>query len=349
MSGRTKRIIYYIVSSVSLLLAVAGTVLLACFGARALGENAAYAVGMLVCFVLCAVVAPLPVILHECGHALGGLLCGMHVLSLSFGAYCLDWRGKFTAKIRLKRESNGATALLPRRERGARGGLIFALFCGAALNFLYAAVMFALYFAVTKHPAMLFFALFAPLSLYEGLMALYPAELATGPTDGKFALDLIKKTSEAEVALRVMTAQGMLYEKNYGELPRALLFDAPVVREDSAAYLSLLQLQCRALLSAGEDAAVPLARLASLLGEIPTEYRGEIAADLVCGNIMRNRAEEAERYRAELNGESAAELCAQYALARTEENGQRARRVAERVRIAGERNYYLKFLDFLNK
>lgn len=350
MSGRTKRIIYDIVSSVALLLAAAGVVLLAYFGARSSHDKAVYTLGVLLCFVFCLMFVPLHTVLHELGHVLGGLVCGMRVVSLSFGIYDLNWRGKFTVTVRNRRDANGAAALLPRREGGARTKLAVALYAGAALDLIYAAVMFALYFAVTQHPAMLFFTLFAPLCLYEGLLALYPVELPAGPTDGKFALDLIKKTPDAEVALRVMTAQGILYEKDYGDLPRGLLFGAPTVREDSVAYLALLQLQWRYLYCRGEDCAPQLMRLRELYEYLPGGDRAEVASDLLFAEkVLGLAGEEGKNRREELSGKSACVLRGLAVSEPTEENIARARKAAEEERMLGERKFELRLLDELKK
>lgn len=335
MSGRTKRVIYHILSAVALLAAAAGTILLAC-----LGHSATFAIGILLCFLLCLMLLPLHTVLHELGHVLGGLICGMRVLAVSFGIYNMDRRGKFTVKLQPRRDANGATALLPKGERGVRGKLIFALLCGAVLNFIYAAVMFALYFAVTQHPAMLFFTLFAPFSVYEGLTALYPVELPAGPTDGQFALGLVRRTPEAEVALRVMTAQGLLYTNDYEELPPDLLFGAPVVREDDVAFLALLQLQWRYLYRSGKDFSVPLARLGSLIEDCSGEERAEIAADLVFAQaIAQGGAAGAEEYRAELEGGSPAVLCAMALLDPTPANLSQAERAVKAERMKGVKDF----------
>lgn len=348
MSGKTKRIIYYIASAGLLLLAVAGVVLLAYFGARASSESAAFTVGILICFAVCLMIFPLHELLHEAGHALGGLLCGMRVLSLSFGIYRFDWRSGFSVGVQMRRDANGATAMLPRGGKKVRGKLIFSLLSGAAFNFIYAAVVLALYFAVTNHPAMLFFALFAPLNLCEGLLALYPIELPAGATDGEFALGLIKKRPEAEVALRVMTAQGMSYTQKYDELPRELLFGAPVVREDSTSFLALLQLQWRTLLCAGEDGALrPLLRLDELFDYIPEESRGEAASDFVAAAVLFGRMDLLEKYSA-LRGErgTGAQVAA-YALDSSDEREAHAAAAAARERLRGEREYYALLISLL--
>ena len=67
--------------------------------------------------------------------------------------------------------------------------------------------------------------------------------LPAGKTDGLVLKELIKRTGETEIAVRVMQAQLLLQNRSAGTLPRELLFDVPVVREDSPAFIELLKLQ----------------------------------------------------------------------------------------------------------
>lgn len=346
MSGRTKTILYHLVSAAVFLAAAAAVVLLACFRTDGTRERATYTVGILLCFFFCLMLLPLHTVLHELGHVFGGGVLGMRVVAVSFGIYCIDWRERFSVCVLTRPDAGGATVLLPKRERGARGKLIFSLLCGAAFDFVYAAVILTLYFTVAPHPAMQFFALFAPLCVYEGIMALYPAELPAGSTDGKFALGLIKKAPEAEVSLRVMTAQGLLYTKQYGELPHELLFGAPVVREDSTAFAALLQLQWRYLYCAGEAFAPAIERLKSVYEFLPEEGRVEVAADLVCYEcVLSGEPQAGEEYRADLIGSGAAVLRGLAALDPTADNLGRAQKAAEKVRMAGERDFGLRLLE----
>lgn len=349
MSGRTKRIIYAIVTAFALLLAVAGTVLLAYFSAVRAEEGIAYIFGILICFCVGMMIVPLHTLLHELGHVCVGAACGMRVICFSFGGYRLDWQNKFTASYRFNRNANGAAALLPKDEKGARRKLVMALYAGAGFDFLYAAVMFALYFAVTQHPAMLFFTLFAPFCLYEGLMSLYPISLPAGPTDGEFAIGLLKKRPEAEVSLRVMTAQGMLFTKNYEELPRAMLMEAPVIREDCTAFLALLQLKWRYLYCVGEDFLPPLERMQSLFEYVGEEYRAEVAADLVFYKISKGERDAAQAYRAELTGRSTAVLRALAMLEPTAETAACAEEAAKSERMRGVANFETRLLDGLKQ
>lgn len=347
MSGRSKRIIYYIFMAFVTLGGAAGTALLAYFGLRFADLGAIF---VLVAFCVCLFLFPLHTVLHEAGHALSGTLAGMRAVSLSVGYLHFDWSKKFTATFSLSSEASGATALLPRSARGVRGKLIFALMGGALLNFIYGAVFLTLFFVLPHNLALMFFVLFAPLNLCEGLLALYPVELSAGKTDGKFLLDLIQKSPDAELSLRVMTAQGALYHKTYAELPQGLLFDVPVVREDSAAFLALLQLRYRALASAGDpEAAAAVTRLQSLFEYVPAAGRGEVAADLVCaGGLFAESAEWGEKYAGEARGDGIREV-ALYALEGTAENEARARKAIAGIRLYGERAYLETLLALLKK
>ena len=347
MSGRSKQIAYYIFLAVVTLCGAAGTALLAYFGLRFADLAAIF---VLLAFCVCIFLFPLHTVLHEAGHALCGTVCGMRAVALSVGCVRFDWSKKFTATFSLSPETSGAAALLPRNSRGVRGKLIFALIGGALFNFIYGAVFLALFFVLPHSPALIFFILFAPLNLCEGLLALYPVELTAGKTDGKFALDLIKKRPDAELSLRVMTAQGALYRKTYAELPHDLLSDVPVVREDSTAFLALLQLRYRAHVSVGDpEAAAEATRLQSLFGYLPAASRGEVAADLVCASyLFPETADWGEKYEGQARGDGIREV-ALYAYERTEENEARARKAIAAIKLYGERAYLESLLALLKK
>ncbi len=347
MSGRSKQIAYYIFLTVLTLCGAAGTALIAYFGLRFEDIEALF---VIVAFCVCIFLFPLYTVLHEAGHALCGALVGMRVMALSVGYLHFDWSRKFTATFSLDSDVSGAATLLPRNGGGVREKLTFALLGGALFNFIYGAVFLTLFFVLPHNLALIFFVLFAPLNLCEGILALYPIELPAGKTDGKFALDLIKKRPDAELSLRVMTAQGALFKKTYAEIPRELLFDVPVVREDSAAFLAILQLRYRALLSTeDEKAADEIKRLQSLFEYVPAASRGEVAADLVCaGYLFSEMAEWGEKYEEQAHGDGIREV-ALYAIERTEENEARAQKAIAGIKLYGERAYLETLLALLKK
>ncbi len=347
MSGKSKQIAYYIFLTLVTLCGAAGTALLAYFGLRFSDIGSIF---VLVAFCACLVLFPLHTILHEVGHVLCGTLAGMRAVSLSIGYFHFDWSKKFSFSFSLSSEASGAAALLPRNGRGVRGKLMFASVGGMLLNFIYGAVFLVLFFVLPHNLALIFFVLFAPLNLCEGLLALYPAELSAGKTDGKFALDLIKKHPDAELSLRVMTAQGALYRKTYAELPRELLFDVPAVREDSTAFLALLQLRYRALVSLGDHAAVSvILRLRSLFEYLPAAGKGEVAADLVCASrLFAEMGDLGEKFVGQARGDGIKEV-ALYACGQTEENEARARKAVAGIKLYGERAYLETLLALLKK
>lgn len=341
MSGKAKRTIYYAAEFALFLAATAGAVLLCLFFAR---SDLDY---VLLPFVFLAESLRLPVLVHELGHLLCGLAAGLRPVSFSLGFLTV---GKGGVRFSLS-DAAGATAMLPRGERNVRGRLAFFTAGGALLNFVLGGALLALFFALPLHSALLFFAEFALFLLYEGGRALLPAELPAGKTDGAFLLGLLKKTADAEVALRVMTAQGLLYTKHYAELPRGLLFEAPVVREDSAAYLALLQLQWRYLFCAGDaDFRRPLLRLGELADYLAGEDRAEALSDLVYAKAaLWGEGEEARGLFGELTGRGAAVLRAEAALEPTEENVSRAEKAAAKERMAGVRAFECELLARLKK
>lgn len=257
MSGKTKRILYHAADAVLFLAALAGAVLMFLAAAKqeaGLGEYIA-AGALIVAFTL-----RIPVFLHEAGHALFGLLAGMKLVSVRVSL--LFWKG----------ETAGRTLGFPKRGRGAKGKLICFVSGGSVLNFIAGGALLALYLALPYHAGLLFAGMFSLFSLYEGIRALIPAEFSAGKTDGKLLLGLLRGDAEEDVLLRVFTAEGYLYRGEFSDLPRELLFGAPVVREDLEAYHALLLFRAQYLLAEGErtEAERELDRLLSL-GEYLTE------------------------------------------------------------------------------
>ena len=64
--------------------------------------------------------------------------------------------------------------------------------------------------------------------------------------------ELIGKTGETEIAIRVMKVQSLLTDVTLAEIPRGLLFDVPVIREDSPVFSELLKLQKEYLSASGD-------------------------------------------------------------------------------------------------
>ena len=242
MSGKTKRILYYLVSLTGLLLAIAGTILEWYF---ARGEYYILPI-VAACFLL----LPLNVILHEFGHVLFGAMAGMKFVYVKIG-YLIFGSQNGTRRVRFTFVSDtaGETGLFPKSPKHVRGRFLWATLGGALLNFIYAGVWFAMYFFVSRHPALLFFEMSAPLSLYEGLMALFPVELKTGKTDGLVAAGLLRRNPEELIATHVLAAQGYLYKGGFSEIPEGILFESPVVRADLPAWHALLLLRMQYFLS----------------------------------------------------------------------------------------------------
>lgn len=266
MSGRTKRILYTVTSVFLMLAAAAGSLLLMFFYAKSTLDYALIALVVLLCRVL-------PVLFHEVGHLLFGLTAGLRPIAVSVG-----WLTFGKGKVKFgKRDADGATLMLPKKAKHARGKLIFFALGGAVSDLAIGGVLLALFFVLPFHSALLFFSELAPFFLAEGILALLPAELSAGKTDGAVVLSHIKKTSDAEVELRVFVAHGLLYRGTFSEIPREILFNTPVVREDLPAFVGLLQLRLLWLLDRGEmeEAKKTLERLLSLEEDFPEDKLGE--------------------------------------------------------------------------
>ncbi len=287
MSGRTKRILYAIVTIFGHLAALAAAVL-ACYFST---PRNMLVLGI---FGIFYALLPLNVFIHELGHIFFCLIMGMRLEGVKVGRF-LFYREKGKLKFRFSAWGNtaGECAICPKSERGVRGKFLAATLGGVIFNFLYAAVFFPLYFLLPQYPVLLFFEAFAPLSLLEGIAAILPVELTAGKTDGLVALGLIRGTAEEEIALRVLMAQGILYKKSFSEVPHELLFDAPTVREDLTS-LHALELMCmQSLLWEGKkDEAWGILQKATSSDELFEEEKGEF-----------------ERYRTAFSGGFVREKC----------------------------------------
>ena len=273
MSGRTKTIIYHIVDVTLWVAAAAGLVLMWYFSGQREIWIAAVDTALLLFL-------PLHIFVHELGHVLVGTLAGMRFFSFRVGNFTIAReKGKVRVRYASSNPTAGESGFCPKSPSRVRGRVVLTALGGAAFHLIYAAVFFTLYFILPAHPALLFFELYAPFSLYEGIMALYPAELAAGKTDGKVALGLLRGNAEELVALRVLTVQGILHRATFDKVPREILFDAPVVREDLHAYHALLLLRAEYLLSIGEEPAAKgeLERLQGLSEYLSEEERTEVS------------------------------------------------------------------------
>lgn len=237
MSGRGKRILYQCFDVALWLSAAASVVLLLLFTVpKEQPELAEYLA--LDAFLLCCLFR-IPVFVHEIGHLLFGLIVGMRpaafvVSGIGISPKGVRYIGSGTA---------GMAAMYPKNGRSVRGkALVFSL-GGSVLGLLLGGVMFALYFALPYHPALLFCAFLAVFVLCEAIRALIPAELSAGKTDGAVIRGILKHSSEEEIMLRVLTAQGILFKGTFSEISQELLYDVPVVREDLPSRRVLLALR----------------------------------------------------------------------------------------------------------
>lgn len=279
MSGRNRRILYYVVTTVFGFAAVACAVLMAVLTAREWAELPAAYLAVYIAAAACLLLLHPGVLVHEAGHLLFGACAGMKCVSFSVGFFSFSPRGK---KVSLRiSPTAGETQLIPNKTSNMRRRMMAATLGGALLNFTVGTVFAVLFFLLPNPPALLFFELLAPFQLYEAVAAILPAELNAGKTDGALFSELKKKTDEADVLLRVLTAQGMLEKGSFSDLPQELLFSAPVVREDCPYFLSLLHMRYQWLLYRGDErgAAEQIFRLEDLSDYLPDEERAQVQCD----------------------------------------------------------------------
>ncbi len=277
MSGRTKRILYYVADATLFLVLGGGMLLLTLFVPSRTefprGDEELWQYPLAVALS----VVGLPVLLHECGHLLFGALAGMKLVRFRVHPYT-------------RSAAAGETAMYPKNGKHIKGKFFALTLGGAAVNILVGITLFLLWLLLSAHPVLC--GAMSGFMFYEGVRALLPAELSAGKTDGAVLLGLIKNRPEEEVTLRVLTAQGILYKGNYSDLPEELLFGAPVVREDLPACHALLLLKAQAQLAEEneEEAHKTLLRLSECEGLSEEEegecerYLGYFAGDFEAGN-----------------------------------------------------------------
>lgn len=285
MKGKSYRILNYIL----LALALAATIFLIVKGDAGGGNRG------VVCALVCVAAAVVQVhyLVHELGHLLVGLLVNFRAVSFSVGFLRLSRMGRKLSFIPNAAVA-GACEMYPVGEKHLKGRVIAYSFGGAAFNFLFAAAALLCYFLLPASWGMLLFAALAPLNLYEGIMELLPADLSAGKTDGCLVRDIMKGESTATVTLAVFRAQGILAKGSVSDLPRKILYDVPVIREDEPVFLSLLQLRMmKATLDGDSEEAIASARRLMGLSEyIPAFEAGELAAD--CASVLWLFGEETE-------------------------------------------------------
>ena len=263
MSGRAKRILYTVLDCILWMGAIVGVALVLLYAVPSENGRPALADRIACYAIACCVLLRVPVLLHELGHLLFGLFVGMKPVAFTVSLFRIaGGRIKFIGYS----QTAGATEAVPKNGKHVRAKFIVFALGGGVLDLLFGGVMLALFLCLPYHAGLLFCGLLALFFLAEGIRSFLPAQLPAGKTDGALVLGVLKRAPEEEVLLRVLTAQGILYRGHFSELSQALLFEAPVVREDCPQYHALLELQYCYLLSTGEKvrAESALNRLESL-------------------------------------------------------------------------------------
>lgn len=278
MSGRGKRILFETVSTVCLLAAFAACTLMYVFSYRE-SEETLYSLVALLLFVLVTVLFSPFVTVHECGHLFFGACAGLKAVSVRIGYLYIT-----NKKVRLCFSSAaGKTEFVPKSGKNVRARMMAASLGGATFNFIFGIVFSVLFFVLPANPVLLFFELFAPLHLYEGIAALLPAVRSAGCTDGELFLRLKNNAPEARIFCNVLTVQGILQKHTFDEVDEKLLYSVPVVREDDPAFLSLLHLRWQYLMWKGDavHAQKELSRLEGLGDYLSDSELAQVSCDMI--------------------------------------------------------------------
>ena len=272
---------YAVLNYILLILALAVTILLLVKGDVGEGDR----VRACLWTVIGAVLLQLQYLIHEVGHLVFGLISCFRPVSFTVGFLRLSRTGKKLSFLPHAAVA-GACEMYPVGTTHLKTRVIAYTLGGALFNFLFSAAALILYFTLPANEGTLFLAALAPLNLYEGIAELIPAALNSGKTDGCLIKDLLQKEPAAMVTLAVFRAQGHIARGSFSSLPRDILYDVPVIREDEPAFISLLQLRMmKAALGEDREEALAAANRLSLLSEyLPAFEAGEIASD--CASVL---------------------------------------------------------------
>ncbi len=281
MSGYTKERIYQVCSLLLFAAALCGIICMVYFFLRDRTIAAADWI-LLVLFLLSLFLLPLHTLLHELGHLLLGAIVRMGFSSVvvgHFGFFRFGRRFRILGRI----AHAGASEMYPRGAEHMRGRFLLYLLGGAGTELLFGVLFLVLYFLLPPSHALMFFALYAPLCLYEGIMALLPVQLSAGKTDGYLLAALLFRRADGEALLAVMRAGGMLYRGTFETLPPALLQDVPAIPASDPCFFMLLRLRWQYAYAVGDriHAAAELNRMSRLFEDLPSEAREEALCDLV--------------------------------------------------------------------
>ena len=279
MTARQKLSAFRVAQYVLLAAALALTILLILKGDVGTGSR------VLVCALVCVAAAGLQAhyLIHELGHLLFGLLSGFRPVSFSVACVRFSRIGKKVSFVPNAAYA-GACEMYPVGETRLKGRILLYTMGGVIFNFIFAVTGILCFLLLPASWGLLFFVSLAPLNLFECVTELLPVQLSAGKTDGKFALDLIKGESGARNAYAVFHAQSLLSKGSFSDVPRAVLYDVPVVREDDPVFLSLLSLRMMRAQLTGEreEALICAKRLSELKEYLPPEQAKELAADCAC-------------------------------------------------------------------
>ena len=239
-----------------------------------------------------AVTLYLGVALHELGHLVFGLACGMEFYSLELPFLKIYKSGgrirtsfiKFSAVL-------GSCEMLPTQRVSpkkafaveALGGPVGSLIgLGVSVVFLALAPYISPYLTIFFGPA-------APILYVIFIENAFPMSANGVRTDGGQIAELLSDTPSARVLLSSLTAQAMLKSgKRASEIPYEVLFEVPQLPEDDANYVLILSLRYlyaidRADLDLIKDLNV---RLKDILPSLPTVYYESVLCDVFFDSLF---------------------------------------------------------------
>ncbi|MCF7223612.1 site-2 protease family protein [Marilutibacter chinensis] len=238
------------------------------------------------------------IVVHEAGHALGGIARGMH--AMAFGVGPLRWeRGEHRWRFRRGpwlRGISGFAALLPKGRRGlSRFDQTCFLFGGPLANLATAALALALLTSWMAPVAIASLLLGTALSaLFLGVLNLMPFQTQGWQSDGRQLLDLARHSPDAVIRQQIRQLMALtLAGVRPREWPEALIPDpADGISPGLAVNVQMLRLS-RAMDRDDAVAAAEAARRAtSGFHELPVSVRPHLAMAMAgyAAVMLRDRA-----------------------------------------------------------
>lgn len=193
-------------------------------------------------------------IFHELGHALFGLMSGVHAK--------LSKNSSFSIIKPL------SVAVIPKTDKNLKPRMIVTSLGGIVVNLIFI-IVGILALVIPQIPIWL--SGIAINNLNTFLENALPVEYNSGKSDGLVIWELIRNEDSAKVMLAVLAVHAhVLNGKGIGEVDKDILFNLPQICEDDPAFISLTDLRVRYFEAVGDTENAE--KYSARLEQLKTDY-----------------------------------------------------------------------------